>query len=172
MADAARAPRSRSVPPTALLTALVLVLAGLAYWLNVQLADERALAADREAVVRAAAAHAVALLSVNHRTVDDDLKRALATATGQERADYEKNAPALRATTLEKKVVQTGVLRASALESLSADRRTAEVLIVADAEIHWEDGKKAAPEERFYRWRMKVTEAGGLWLVAAAERVP
>ncbi|WP_432929700.1 hypothetical protein ACQPZZ_05990 [Microbispora sp. CA-135349] len=126
---------------------------------------------DREMAVQAAAAHAVSLMSIDHRRIDDDIKRALATSTGQERAQYAAGQAALRAATLKNKAVQTGVLRASALASLAGDRRSAQVLIVGDAVIHWEDGRKAPPEERFFRWRMDVTKASGLWLVSRAELV-
>ncbi|WP_182879625.1 hypothetical protein [Microbispora sp. H10949] len=126
---------------------------------------------DRQMAVRAAMAHAVSLMTIDHHRIDDDIKRALATSTGTERARYAAGQAVLRSATLKNKAVQTGVLRASALASIAGDRRTAQVLVVADAVIHWEDGRKAAPEERFFRWRMDVTKASGLWLVSRAELV-
>ena len=158
----------------ALTVGLVLLVAvsALAVLRLVQTRTE-ALAAEqeREMAVRAAAAHAVSLMSVDHRRIDDDIKRALATSTGQQRASYAAGQAALRDTTVRNKAVQTGVLRASALASFDGGRRTAQVLIVGDAVIHWEDGRKAPPEERFFRWRMEVTKASGLWLVSHAELV-
>ncbi|WP_147944508.1 hypothetical protein [Microbispora sp. CSR-4] len=158
----------------ALTAGLVLLVVALALTVR-HLAQARtealATAEDGEMAVRAAAAHAVSLMSIDHRRIDDDIKRALATSTGPERAQYAAGQAALKATTLKNKAVQTGVLRASALTSLAADRRTARVLIVGDAVIHWEDGRKAPPEERFFRWRMDVTKASGLWLVSRAELV-
>jgi len=171
MADASRASRSSPVPLTILLAVLAVVLAGTAYWLRGTLRGAEELAADRQAAVRAAAAHAVSLLSLNHRTFDDDIKRVLATSVGQEREEYAKSSEALKATAVKNKVVQTGVLRGAALASMSGDRRTAQVLIVADAVVRWEDGRKTPPEERFYRWRMEVTRASGLWLVSRSEVV-
>ncbi|GAA0390329.1 hypothetical protein GCM10009530_46910 [Microbispora corallina] len=158
----------------ALTLGLVLLVAALAA-LVVRLGQDRsaaqALADDREAAVRAAASHAVALLSVDHRTIDDDIKRVLATSTGPERERFAAGQTDLRDATTKNKVVQTGVLRATALASFGADRRTAEVLVVADAVIHWEDGRKAAPEERFFRWRMDLVKTSGSWLVAGSELV-
>ncbi|MEU6410843.1 hypothetical protein [Microbispora sp. NPDC046933] len=171
MADASRAPRSSRAPLTILLAVSVVVLAGTAYWLRGAVSGEEELAADRQAAVRAAAAHAVSLLSLDHRTVDDDIKRVLATSAGPEREEYDRGRDALKAAALKNKVVQTGVLRGAALASMSGDRRTAQVLIVADAVVHWEDGRKTPPEERFYRWRMEVTRASGLWLVSRSELV-
>ncbi|MFC0549462.1 hypothetical protein ACFFHJ_01070 [Planotetraspora thailandica] len=120
---------------------------------------------------RAAAAHAVSLLSIDHRTIEADMKRVEATSTGEQREEFIRGEPALRQATLDNKVVQTGALRATGLESMSADRTSAEVLIAADAVIHWEDGRKAAPEERFFRWRMEVSKVGGIWLVSRSELV-
>jgi Mce-associated membrane protein len=158
----------------ALVVCLLLVtvaLAGAAVWAGKARDAAQAAEDDRRSAARAAAVHAVNLLSVDHRTVDDDMKRVVATSTGEEREEYARNEAALKKATVDNKVVQTGVLRATGLASMAQDRRTAEVLIVADAVIHWEDGRKAAPEERFYRWRMEVTKAGGAWLVSKAELV-
>ncbi|MEW9528927.1 hypothetical protein [Microbispora sp. NPDC049125] len=156
---------------TPALVVLVAVLALVTWRVEQSLAAARAAAGDREAAMRAASGHAVSLMSLSHRTVDDDMRRVLATSTGQERAEYARNEADLKAAALRTKVVQTGVLRASALASFDAARRTAEVLVIGDAVVHWEDGKKAAPEERFFRWRMRVTEVSGQWLVATSERV-
>ncbi|WP_239117061.1 hypothetical protein [Planotetraspora phitsanulokensis] len=158
----------------ALVVCLLLVtvaLAGAVVWAGGARDAARAAQDDRRSAARAAAVHAVSLLSVDHRTVDDDMKRILATSTGEEREEYARNEAALKKATVDNKVVQTGVLRATGLASMAADHRRAEVLIVADAVIHWEDGRDAAPEERFYRWRMEVTKAGGAWLVSKAELV-
>jgi Mce-associated membrane protein len=153
------------------LVVLVAALGALAVQAGRSRNEAQAAADDRQGAMRMAAAHAVTLLSVNHRTIDDDIKRALATSTGPERERYAGSQGALRAATLKNKVVQTGVIRATALTSMGADRRTAQALVVADAVIRWEDGRKAAPEERFFRWRMDLAKVSGLWLVARAEIV-
>ncbi|WP_203888133.1 hypothetical protein [Planotetraspora kaengkrachanensis] len=158
----------------ALVVCLLLVtvaLAGAVVWAGRARDAARAVQDDRRSAARAAAVHAVNLLSVDHRTVDDDMKRVLATSTGEEREEYARNEAALKKATIDNKVVQTGVLRATGLASMTGDRRRAEVLIVADAVIDWEDGRNAAPEERFYRWRMEVTKTGGVWLVSKVELV-
>lgn len=153
------------------LVLLVAVTALAVHYLARARTEALAALQDREMAVQAAAAHAVSLMSIDHRRIDDDIKRALATSTGRQREKYAAGQAALRAATLKNKVVQTGVLRASALASIDRDRRTAQVLVVGDAVIHWEDGRKDPPEERFFRWRMDVTSASGLWLVSRAELV-
>ncbi|WP_204014501.1 hypothetical protein [Sphaerimonospora thailandensis] len=152
------------------LVVLVALLSGTVFQVRASRGAARDAAEARQEAVRAAAAHAMSLLSLNHRTIDEDMKRVLVTSTGREHERYADGRAALRAATLKNKVVQTGVLRASALESAQAGK--AQVLIVADAVIHWEDGKKSAPEERFFRWRMTVTEVSGRWLVSDSELVP
>lgn len=159
----------RDVGRTIGLAVLVVILAGVALQVRANRDAAQAVAEDRQEAVRAAAAHAVELLSVNHRTIDEDLRRVLVTSTGRERARLVDEQAELKAATLKNKVVQTGVLRASALESV--DGATAQVLIVADAVIHWEDGKNTPPEERFFRWRMKVDKVSGRWLVSESELV-
>ncbi len=151
------------------LGALVAVLAAVTFWVGTSWNAARAAADDREAAVRAAATYGVNLLSLSHRTIDQDIKRILDTSTGQARADYARTESAVKAATLKNKVVQTGVLRGSGLVSM--DGRTAEVLIVGDAVIRWGKGKKVSPEERFYRWRMEVTKVGDVWLVSKSELV-
>ncbi|WP_066933660.1 hypothetical protein [Microtetraspora fusca] len=162
------------------LTVLVAGLAAAALWLgaarNAARQDER----DRQAAVRAAAVHAEALLALDHRTVDQDVARLVATSTGQARDGYMKGRDAMRQEALQREVSQTGVLRAAGLVAMSDGGRSAEVLVVGDALIRWgADGKKRGgdsnapgkPEERAYRWRMEVAKVGDRWLVSRAELV-
>lgn len=135
------------------------------------LADARTAADDREAALRVAGAHAVSLLSVGYRTVDQDMRRILATSTGQAKDGYVKNAKLLKRTMVGNKVVQAGALRSAGLVSMTTARDSAEVLVVADSVIRWEGGK-AAPQEGFYRWDMKLAKVGKAWLVAKADQVP
>ncbi|MEV5414257.1 hypothetical protein AB0K60_36150 [Thermopolyspora sp. NPDC052614] len=155
---------------TLTLAALTLILGGGLVWIRMDLAEARAALEEREAAMRAAGVHAVALLSVDHRTVDQDIKRILDTSTGEAHDGYTKNAPALKRTTTANKVVQMGVVRSTGLVTMNAERTTADVLVVADGMIRW-DGDKAAPQDRFYRWSMRVSKVGSAWLVARAEQV-
>ncbi|MBG0813659.1 hypothetical protein [Planomonospora sp. ID82291] len=148
---------------------LITVLLAAALWTGGRLRDAQAAEDDREAALRAAGAHAMNLLSVGYRTIDADVGRILSTSTGSARAEYTRTAEALRRTTTEEKVVQTGALRAVGLVALKGD--TARVMVVGDAVIEW-DGGEDAPQERFYRWTMDVTRTGGTWLVSKAELVP
>ncbi|WP_084964774.1 hypothetical protein [Thermoactinospora rubra] len=150
------------------LAALVVLLGVAAVWTGARLREAQARADDRRAALDAAGAHAISLISLNHATVDADIRRILATSTGAAKAEYAAGSAKLRQTTLANKVVQTGVLRAAGLESLAGG--TAKALVVADVDIRWE-GSRAAPQKRFYRWSMEVTKVRGVWLVSKAVQV-
>jgi Mce-associated membrane protein len=153
---------------TGVLVLLVVLLGAAVVFLRGQDLAEQARADDRRAALEAAGAHAVNLISLDYKTVDADMGRILATSTGVAKEEYEANAAKLKSTTLENKVVQHGVLRATGLVSMT--ELTARVLVVADVEIRWE-GSKTPKQERFYRWSMDVTKAKGVWLVSRAVQV-
>ncbi|AQZ66934.1 unnamed protein product [[Actinomadura] parvosata subsp. kistnae] len=152
----------------AALSGALAVLVGTGGWIAAQAREEQGRADDRQAVLQAAGTHAKNLVSLDYKSADADVRRILTTSTGAARAEYEANAAKLRATTVENKVVQQGVLRATGLVSMSAT--TARVLVVADVEIRW-DGSRSAPQERFYRWQMDLSKAGGAWLVSKVVQV-
>ncbi|MEV0383219.1 hypothetical protein [Nonomuraea sp. NPDC050643] len=152
----------------AALSGVLAVLVGTGVWIAAQARDEQGRAGDKQAALLAAGTHAKNLVSLDHKTVDADVRRILDTSTGAARAEYAANAGKLRSTTLANKVVQHGVLRATGLVSMTG--ATAKVLVVADVEIRWE-GSDSAPQERYYRWSMDVAKVGGLWLVSKAVQV-
>jgi Mce-associated membrane protein len=147
---------------------LIATLLAAAFWVGATLRDAQTAADDRRAALRAAGAHAVHLLSVGYRSVDDDIGRILGTSTGAARAEYARTAAELKRSTVKGRILQTGALRASGLVSLRGG--TARVMVVGDAVIR-RDGGEDTPQERFYRWNMEVTKVGGAWLVSKAELV-
>lgn len=153
----------------AALSGVLAVLVGTGVWIAAQARDEQGRAGDRRAVLIAAGEHAKNLMSLDHKSVDADLRRILDTSTGEAHEEYETNAAKLKTTTVENKVVQQGVLRATGLVSMTAT--TARVLVVADVEIRWE-GSRSKPQERYYRWQMDLTKTGGRWLVSKVVQVP
>ncbi|MFF3440950.1 hypothetical protein [Streptosporangium sp. NPDC002721] len=147
---------------------LIVGLLAAAFWVGATLRDAQTAADDRQAALRAAGAHAVYLLSVGYRSVDNDIGRILDTSTGAARAEYARTAAELKKSTIKDKILQTGALRASGLVSLRGS--TAQVMVVGDAVVR-RDGSKDAPQELFHRWNMEVTKVGGAWLVSKAELV-
>ncbi|SEH00270.1 Mce-associated membrane protein [Nonomuraea solani] len=150
------------------LSGVLAVLVGTGVWIAAQARDEQGRAGDKQAALLAAGTHAKNLVSLDHKTVDADLRRILDTSTGAARAEYAANAAKLKSTTVAGKVVQHGVLRATGLVSMAG--ATAKVLVVADVEIRWE-GSRSPPQERYYRWSMDLSKVGGAWLVAKAVQV-
>src|SRR5690606_30260927 len=101
----------------AVLSGLALVLGGGGFHLCGALEEANDAAEDRRAAVQVAKAHAMHLMSISHDSVDQDIRRLLATSTGPAKEAYTRNAAKLKATTVDDKVVQTGVLRAAGLVS-------------------------------------------------------
>lgn len=167
---AARSPRRSRPWVVAALVALIAVL-GTA-WVGVggDLDEARTAARDRLVAVQAAKRYALTLMSIDYRTIDRDVRRVLDASTGQARSDYERDAGRLKAATLQNKAVQTGVVRAAGLVSIDGRGAVARVLVVADSVIRWE-GSKTNPQDRFYRWSVEVTKAGGAWQVSKLEQV-
>ncbi|MEV1004302.1 hypothetical protein [Nonomuraea sp. NPDC050202] len=152
----------------AALSGVLAVLVGGGVWIAAQARDEQGRAGDKQAALQAAGTHAKNLVSLDYKSVDTDMRRILDTSTGTARAEYEANAGKLRSTTVENKVVQHGVLRATGLVSITGT--TARVLVVADVEIRW-DGSDSPPQERFYRWQMDLSKVGGVWLASKVVQV-
>ena len=152
----------------AALSGVLAALVGTGTWIAAQARDEQGRAGDKQAALLAAGTHAKNLVSLDYRTVDTDLRRILDTSTGVAKTEYTTNAGKLKSTTVENKVVQHGVLRATGLVSMTG--ASAKVLVVADVEIRW-DGSKSPPEDRYYRWQMDVSKVGGLWLVSKVVQV-
>ncbi|MFI7705628.1 hypothetical protein [Nonomuraea sp. NPDC049480] len=152
----------------AALSGALAVLAGSGVWIAAQARDEQGRAGDKEAALLAAGAHARNLISLDYRTVEADLQRIVDTSTGAARAEYVATADKLKSTTVQSKVVQHGVLRATGLVSLAGTK--AKVLAVADVEIRW-DGSKNPPQARYHRWSMDLDKIGGVWLVSKAVQV-
>ncbi|WP_433437325.1 hypothetical protein [Nonomuraea sp. CA-141351] len=152
----------------AALSGVLAVLVGTGVWIAAQARDEQGRAGDKQAALLAAGTHAKNLISLDYKTVDADVKRIIDSSTGAAKAEYEANAAKLKSTTVENKVVQHGVLRATGLASTAG--AMAKVLVVADVEIRW-DGSKSPPQERYYRWSMEVTKVAGVWLVSKVVQV-
>ncbi|UBU14319.1 hypothetical protein [Nonomuraea gerenzanensis] len=152
----------------AALSGVLAVLVGTGVWIAAQARDEQGRAGDKQAALLAAGTHAKNLMSLDHRSADADVRRIIDSSTGSARAQYEANAGKLRTTTIENKVVQHGVLRATGLVSMTAT--TARVLVVGDVEIRWE-GSDSPRQERFYRWQMDLSKVGGVWLASKVVQV-
>lgn len=128
---------------------------------------DRALEGAREAALAAARQTAVNFVSVSASSVDRDLQRIVAGATGEFKDEFVRGQAQVRSAIVENKVESTGtVLRAGLV---SGDRRSAVVLVAVDATVK----NVKAPEGRpsHYRIQVDVTRDGGTWLVSRLQFV-
>ena len=144
-----------------LVLAAVLVAGGLLgrHWY-----DQRQLADARSQALAAARQTCVNFVSISASTVDADLKRIAAGATGQFKDEFTQDTAQVKAAVVQNKVDSHGtVLRAGIV---SADRRSAVVLVAVDATVK----NSSAPDGRLSHYRIQVNmardTASGRWLVA------
>lgn len=125
-----------------------------------------------DAPVEVAAASARDFFTLDHRTIEDDMERVLATATGEFQDQYEKQSAELRKTVQNKRLVLTATVpdEGTAVEYLGED--AAWVLVSVDVRTE-SDGTPA--EDTRYRTRLVLTRSdeGGddEWLVSRFEQV-
>lgn len=153
---------STLVACAALALALVAAVLGGYRWYG-----DRALDKAHESALAAARQTAVNFVSVSASSVDRDLQRIVAGATGEFRDEFVRGQAQVRAAIVENEVESAGtVLRAGLI---SGDRRSAVVLVAVDATVK----NLKAPEGRpsHYRIQVDVTRDGGAWLVSRLQFV-
>lgn len=130
---------------------------------------DRSLQAAREAALAAAKQTTVNFVSVSAATVDRDLQRISAGATGEFKEQFTRGQPQVREAIVENKVESRGsVLRAGLV---SGDQRSAVVLVAVDATVK----NVRAPDGRASHYRVQVDMArdaeSGAWLVSRLQFV-
>jgi len=130
---------------------------------------DRALDRAHAQALAAARQTAVDFVSVSASSVDRDLARIVAGATGEFREEFVRGQAQVRAAVVENKVASTGsVLRAGLV---SGDRRSAVVLVAVDATVR----NVKAPEGRPSHYRIQVEvnrdPGAGRWLVSRLQFV-
>ncbi|GAA4470552.1 hypothetical protein [Phytohabitans houttuyneae] len=158
-----RRPRWKVVALAAVLAAALAaaVLGGYRWY------GDRALDSAHEGALAAARQTAVNFVSVSASSVDRDLQRIVAGATGDFKDEFVRGQAQVRAAIVENKVESVGtVLRAGLV---SGDRRSAVVLVAVDATVK----NVKAPDGRpsHYRIQVDVTREGGAWLVSRLQFV-
>jgi len=160
---------SRKLPVARLLTmVLAVALAAMAYaghswW------EERQLETARSEAVAAARQLAVNFVSISAATVDADLARIAAGATGEFGDEFGRGMAGVREAVLANKVQSTGTVLRAGLVSGDAD--SAVVLVAIDATVT----NVKAPDGRVSHYRMQLDlakdAAGDKWLVAKLQFV-
>jgi Mce-associated membrane protein len=162
-----RAPRRNRLLAGGMLVLLAaaLVTAGLsgkAWW------DQRQLDAARQQALSAARQACVNFVSISASTVDGDLSRIAAGATGDFKEQLAADSAQIRSAVLENKVDSRGTALRAAVVSVS--RNAAVVLVAVDATVQ----NTKAPDGRLSHYRIQVNlarDGSGRWLVSQLQFV-
>jgi Mce-associated membrane protein len=147
---------------------LTLALAGLAVT-GRQWYGQRQVGSAHQAALAAAKQTTVDFVTVSAATVDRDLQRVLAGATGDFKDEFTRGLPQVRAAVIENKVESTGTVLSAGL--VSGDLDSAVAVVAVDAAVR----NAGAPEGRLSHYRIQVdlaTDPGtGRWLVSRLQFV-
>lgn len=129
--------------------------------------DRDALDDARESALAAARQEIINLDSLNHATIDADLKRVIDGATGTFKDQFTRAQADLKSLIVQRKSVSSGtVLQAGVVR---ADTDTATVLVAVDRSV--KDSTDPDGAVAHDRWRVDLEKHGGRWLVSALEPV-
>lgn len=171
-AEPAAAPITRPGKPwrqvVALAAVLVVALSALV-WAGLRWYDGNRLAGAHQAALAAAKQTTVDFVSISASSVDGDLQRIGAGATGDFKDEFTRGMPQVRQAVVENRVESIGqVLRAGLV---SGDLDSAVVLVAIDASVK----NVAAPDGRLSHYRIQVDLAldpdSGRWLVSRLQFV-
>jgi Mce-associated membrane protein len=160
-----RLPRRQVIVAILLLGAAVVALAVTGQrWYQQQRLDSA-----RQEALAAAKQTTVDFVSISAATVDKDLQRITAGATGDFKDEFTKGVTQVRTAVVENKVSSTGTVLRAAL--VSSDLDSAVVLVAVDASVK----NKGAPDGRISHYRIQVDMAldpsSGRWLVSRLQFV-
>ena len=153
--------------PTIVLAVLFVVALAGAVVAGHRWSERRSLDAAHRAAVAAARQTTVDFVSISAASVDRDLQRITAGATGDFADEFTRNVPQVRAAVVENNVESRGIVLRAGL--VSGDRDSAVVLVAVDATVK----NTRAPEGRLSHYRIQVDLAlvKGRWMVARLQFV-
>jgi Mce-associated membrane protein len=162
-------PAARRAAVALVVVATLLLAASVALALTVKshLDDANALDDAREAALTAARQEIVNLDSLAYSTIDRDLKRVLAGATGTFKDQFTRAQADLKAQVVQRKSVSTGNVVSAGV--VRADTDSATVLVAAERTV--KDKSSASGGTAHDRWRVDLEKHGGRWLVSDLEPV-
>ncbi|MFD0823851.1 hypothetical protein ACFQ0D_37255, partial [Micromonospora zhanjiangensis] len=142
---------------------VALGVAGRDWYADRQLATahQQALAAARQTTVN--------FISISASSVDNDLRRISAGATGEFREQFDRGQPQVRSAVVENKVESRGTVLQAGL--VSGDTRTAVALVAVDATVKNVHAPAGRPSH--YRIQVDLTRDAdtGHWLVSRLQFV-
>lgn len=110
---------------------------------------------DWQPFVEAGEQFAVSLASVDHRTIDADVRRILDASTGEFQREFSDRAPGFKDATRSAQAVSTGTVTGAGLERLRSDH--ADVLVAVSVHTTNGDDPPDAPRS----WRIRIGIAHG-----------
>lgn len=167
-ADAVSGPSSKASPRwrvrRGMIAALVALVAitGFFGWRDVQVRRDEQL---RASMVQAGRDGVLALTSIDHERVDDDVQRILDTSTGNFRDDFAQRAESFKDAARKAASKSVGTVVESGFESFDGDLGKVLVAMVVMT------SNRGAPEQQPKSWRTRVSviRDGGAFKVAAVE---
>jgi len=165
---AAAAPSRRPLLALAVLVAVLAVAAvALAVVLGARLADRSALEEARADALAAGRQAIVNLDSISAETVDEDMDRVVAGATGTFKDQFTRSREDLKKLVVANRTESSGTVLSAGV--ISADTASATLLVAADRRV--KDATTPEAEVVHDRWRVYLEKRGGTWLVAKLEPV-
>lgn len=160
--------RRRRMLVGCLVVVLVAALAAAGFYGRQWYVDQ-AVQSARQGALAAAKQTTVNFVSVSAASVDRDLQRITAGATGEFKDEFTRGQAQVRAAVVENRVESRGSVLRAAL--VSGDRRTAVVLVAVDATVK----NVKVPEGRPSHYRIQVDmvrdQDSGAWLVSRLQFV-
>lgn len=166
--SAGMGPSSKVSPPwrarRGMIAALVALVAITAFfgWRDVQVRRDEQL---RASMVQAGRDGVLALTSIDHERVDDDVQRILDTSTGKFRDDFAQRAESFKDAARKAASKSVGTVVESGFESFDGDLGQVLVAMIVMT------SNRGAPEQQPKGWRTRVSviRDGGAFKVAAVE---
>lgn len=131
--------------------AVLVALGSLTGWLGYRMYQSRQAETERDIVVAVARQGAINLTTIDHNTVDADIKRILDSSTGTFHDDFQTRSEPFVAVVKQAQSKSTGTVTESALESQDGDQ--AQVLVAVSVKT----STAAQQEQDPRRWRMRIT---------------
>jgi len=159
----------RRWPRTVAVVVVLVAALGAAGFFGHRWYGERSLESAHQATLAAAKQTTVNFVSVSAASVDRDLQRVTAGATGEFKDEFTQGQPKVREAVVENNVDSRGTVLRAAL--VSGDDRTAVVLLAVDATVK----NVKTPDGRVLHYRIQVDMArdagSGAWLVSRLQFV-
>ncbi|MGE2716767.1 mammalian cell entry protein [Mycolicibacterium litorale] len=134
----------------------IVALGSIGGWLGYRVIEDRSTQAQDTKLVEAARQGAINLTTIDHATVDADIKRILDSSTGSFHDDFEKRSQTFAEVVKQAQSTSSGTVTSAGLESRDGD--TAQVLVVMSVNMSNTGAAEQTP--RSWRMRVGVTQTG------------